>query len=66
MVQQVTIFVGIGLVLHTNTVTNLVNESIYFDMTVQVLAALTLCRPVDISFPCPQRMQLTALHTKEL
>ena len=43
MVQQVTIFVGIGLVLHTNTVTNLVNESIYFDMTVQVLAALTLC-----------------------
>ena len=43
MVQQVTIFVGIGPVLHTNTVTNLVNEAIYFDMTVQVLAALTLC-----------------------
>ena len=42
MVQQVTIFVGIGPVLHTN-ITNLVNEAIYFDMTVQVLAALTLC-----------------------
>ena len=42
MVQQVTIFVGIGPVLHTN-IMNLVNEPIYFDMTVQVLAALTLC-----------------------
>ena len=42
MVQQVTIFVGIGPVLLTN-ITNLVNEPIYFDMTFQVLAALTLC-----------------------